>query len=120
MTLSVLSALSRLNVDPWLEAAELSELPKDTAALRLASLIARLPGGRWAQGDCEVIANRLIELLPRGSRSKCPWLDGPSVYLLSHSTGLRILSVLHSDLPRFSLQQAMNRRRGMIMLTGRP
>jgi hypothetical protein len=68
MPLTVLSALSRLDVDPWEEAAELSELPKDTAAQRLASLIARLPGGRWAQ-DATAIADRLIELLPRRSRS---------------------------------------------------
>ena len=92
MTLSVLSALSRLNVDPWLEAAELSELPKDTAARRLASLITRLPGGRWAQGDCEVIAKRLVELLPRGSRSKVPSTrQALGLPLISHSTGLRIL-----------------------------
>ena len=32
MPLTVLSALSRLDVDPWEEAAELSELPQDTAA----------------------------------------------------------------------------------------
>jgi hypothetical protein len=31
MPLSVLSALTRLNVDPWAEAAELTELSKDTA-----------------------------------------------------------------------------------------
>jgi hypothetical protein len=68
MPLTVLSALSRLSVDPWEEAAELSELPKETAAQRLASLIARLPGGRWAQ-DAKAIADRLIELLPRRSRS---------------------------------------------------
>jgi hypothetical protein len=43
--LSVLSALARLDVDPWMEAAELSELPKVAAAQRLASLVARLPGG---------------------------------------------------------------------------
>jgi hypothetical protein len=69
MPLTVLSALSRLDVDPWAEAAELSELPKDTAAQRLASLIARLPGGRWAQ-DAKAIADRLIELLPRRSCSR--------------------------------------------------
>jgi hypothetical protein len=69
MPLTVLSALSRLDVDPWKEAAELSELPKDAATQRLASLIARLPGGRWAQTDAKAIADRLIELLPRGSRS---------------------------------------------------
>ena len=89
MPLSVLSALSRLNVDPWVEAAELSELPKDTAALRLTSLIARLPGG-WAQADCEAIANRLIKLLPHGSRSAlAPRALG--LPLISHSAGLRIL-----------------------------
>ena len=33
--LTVLSALSRLDLDPWKEAAELSALPKDTAAGRL-------------------------------------------------------------------------------------
>ena len=65
MPLTVLSALSRLDVDPWEEAAELSELPKDTATQRLALLIARLPGGPWAQADLKGIADRLIELLPR-------------------------------------------------------
>src|ERR1700716_3376450 len=44
MPLSVLSALSRLDVDPWQEAAELSELPKGVATQRVASVIARLPG----------------------------------------------------------------------------
>ena len=68
MPLSVLSALSRLNVDPWREAAELSELPKGVATQRLASLIARLPGGRWPLADSRAIADRLIQLLPhRGS-----------------------------------------------------
>ena len=70
MPLSVLSALSRLNLDPWQEAAELSELPKDTATQRLATLIARQPGGRWAQADSKAIADRLIDLLPCRSRSR--------------------------------------------------
>jgi hypothetical protein len=38
MPLSVLSALARLDLDPWQEAAELSELPKGTATQRLAAL----------------------------------------------------------------------------------
>jgi hypothetical protein len=49
MPLTVLSAL--LGVDPWEEATELSGLPKEIAAQRLTSLIARLPGGFSAQGD---------------------------------------------------------------------
>src|SRR5258706_2025420 len=65
MPLTVLSALSRMDVDPWEEAAELSELPKDTATQRLALLIERLPGRRWARADTKAIAGRLIELLPR-------------------------------------------------------
>jgi len=65
MTLSLLSALARLNTDPWEEAAELSQLPKQTATLKLAAMIARLPPGAWAQVDCYAIADRLIKLLPR-------------------------------------------------------
>jgi hypothetical protein len=72
MPLSVLSALARLNLDPWREAVELSELPNHTATQRLASLIARLPGGRWAHEDCRAIADRLIELLPHRSPSRAP------------------------------------------------
>lgn len=70
MTLSVLSALARLDVDPWEEAVKLSELPKNTATQRLASLIAQLPGGQWTQADSRAIAVRLTELLPRRSSSK--------------------------------------------------
>jgi hypothetical protein len=84
MTLSVLSALARLDVDPWEEAAELSELPKSTATQRLASLIAQLPGGRWTLADSRAIAVRLIELLPRRSSSKVP--------LAEKAQGLREMS----------------------------
>jgi hypothetical protein len=72
MALSVLSALARLDIDPWKEADELSKLPKDTATQRLASLIARLHGGRWTQAESGAIADRLIELLPYRSPSHAP------------------------------------------------
>jgi hypothetical protein len=75
MPLSVLSALARLDVDPWQEAAELSELPKGTATQRLASLIARLPGGRWTLADSRAIADRLIELLPRCGTAEVPMTE---------------------------------------------
>jgi hypothetical protein len=70
MPLTVLSALSRLDVDPWKEAAELSELPKDAATRRLASLIAGLPGERWPLAEAMAIADPLIELLPRRRSSR--------------------------------------------------
>jgi hypothetical protein len=65
MLLSVLSALARLDVDPWQEAAKLARLPRETATLMLATLIAALPDGPSAPLDPGVVAARLIPLLPR-------------------------------------------------------
>ena len=38
-TLSVLSALARLDVDPWSEATSLARMPREAAAERLTALI---------------------------------------------------------------------------------
>ena len=75
MPLSVLSALVRLNVDPWQEAAKLARLPGKTATQRLASLIAPLPDGPSAQLDPGTIAARLIARLPRQASSNIPSRD---------------------------------------------
>ncbi len=64
MPLSVLSALTRLGIDPWQEAARLTRLPKEPATQSLASMIEALPGGRWAISDSGAIAARLVQLLP--------------------------------------------------------
>ena len=66
---SVLSALAQLDIDPWQEAAELAQLPGETATQRLASLMAALPDGPLADRDLETIAGRLIALLPRQASS---------------------------------------------------
>ena len=65
MLLSVLSALARLDIDPWQEAAKLAGLPGETATHRLASLIAELPDEPSPHPDPVTIAARLIALLPR-------------------------------------------------------
>jgi hypothetical protein len=65
MPLSVLSALARLDVDPWQEAAKLAKLPGGAAAQRLASLIAALPHEPSAYLNAGLIAARLVALLPR-------------------------------------------------------
>ena len=62
--LTVLSALARLNIDPWQESALLAGLSKDVATRRLTSIIASLPNGLWAPSDAGMIAARLIALLP--------------------------------------------------------
>lgn len=69
MTLSVLSALARLDVDPWQEAAALARLPRETAAQRLASSIASLPDWSSTHLEYGTIAARLIGLLPRQAKS---------------------------------------------------
>jgi hypothetical protein len=70
--LSVLSALARLDVDPWQEAAELTRLPQETAIQRLASLIRALPDGTSTHQDPKTIAARLIAFLPHEPRSAVP------------------------------------------------
>lgn len=64
MIVSLLSALARLDVDPWREAAELARLPPEAATLRLASLIAALPDRPSAHLASSTIAARLMALLP--------------------------------------------------------
>jgi hypothetical protein len=63
--LSVISALARLDVDPWQEAASLARMSRENATERLASLIGALPGELLAHLDSRTIAARLIALLPR-------------------------------------------------------
>jgi hypothetical protein len=73
MILSVLSALTRLGVDPRQEAGRLAQLPRELATQSLASMIGR-PNGRWAPSDSRVIAARLVELLPPGVDSNAPFI----------------------------------------------
>jgi hypothetical protein len=64
MPVSVLSALARLDLDPWEEAARLAALPKCNAARRLARILAHLPDASLAQRDVDAVASDLVELLP--------------------------------------------------------
>ena len=64
VVLTVLSALARLGVDPWDEAARLSELPKEAATKRLTLIVSRLPRGQGVQSTAAEIAARLVALLP--------------------------------------------------------
>jgi hypothetical protein len=69
MLLSVLSALARLDVDPWQAAGELAQLPRETATQRLAALIATLPDRPSAHLAPGTVATRLIVLLPHRASS---------------------------------------------------
>jgi hypothetical protein len=63
--LSVISALARLGVDPWEQAATLARLSVDGAVRELSALLARLPAIPGESLDPIILAKRLVSLLPR-------------------------------------------------------
>ena len=63
--LSVISALARLDLDPWSEAAKLAAMPGEAARQRLAALIAP-PSGANALSSTSNTVEQLIGLLPSG------------------------------------------------------
>jgi hypothetical protein len=87
MPLSVLSALARLEVDPWQEAAKLARLPEETAVQRMASLILALPDKPLE--DPATIAVRLVALLPDGVRSHAP--SRQALLAVSSASNFRLL-----------------------------
>jgi hypothetical protein len=74
--LTVLTALTRLGLDPWQEAARLSDLPREAAARALAATIATLPEGDWKVSEAGAIAARLVDCLPARSAPAVPSLKG--------------------------------------------
>jgi len=91
--LSVLSALTRLDLDPRDEAARLSHLTKEAAADQLARLIARLSDRSWTLSETRRIADRLIERLPTSPAGK-PDPFEPGAVLTPSSTGPQLLVYL--------------------------
>jgi hypothetical protein len=65
-TLNMLSALARLDLDPWREAARLADMPRSSAAAALASILERLPADHLKSSDREKLSQRLVEFLPEG------------------------------------------------------
>ena len=64
MRLSVLSALARMDVDPWQEATRLAAMPKAIAERTLVSTLDQVLGKSRNPSEMEVIAARLVQLLP--------------------------------------------------------
>ncbi len=69
MTLSVLSALARQDVDPWTEAERLSQLPQEKAVKEMLGFLDALPRRTLDCMDRVEVAARLCALLPRRSTS---------------------------------------------------
>jgi len=64
--LSILSALARLGMDPWGEAARLADMPRAGAASALAAILAKLPRSDPEVPDYVKISQDLVQLLPEG------------------------------------------------------
>jgi hypothetical protein len=62
--LSMISALTRLDLDPWDEAGRLSSMAKQEAVERLTGLLMRLPGMHRPSSEAQQIAAGLIDALP--------------------------------------------------------
>ena len=69
MQLSVVSALARIDVDPWEEATRLAAMPKAIAERALVSTLDQVLGKNRNPSETELIAARLVQLLPRRSES---------------------------------------------------
>ena len=70
--LSVISTLARLDLDPWVVAAELARMPAADAAGRLSSLLAGFVDNPPTQPDRATIATRLVGLLPSLAKTEVP------------------------------------------------
>ena len=65
MRLSVISALARMDVDPWEEAARLAALSTPDAERTLVATLELYPGQRQESTETEILAARLVALLPK-------------------------------------------------------
>jgi hypothetical protein len=65
MRLSVISALARMNVDPWEEATRLAAMPKAIAEKTLLSTLDLVSGRSWKSPEAAAVAARLVRLLPQ-------------------------------------------------------
>ncbi|KWV49863.1 hypothetical protein AS156_15150 [Bradyrhizobium macuxiense] len=76
--ISVVSALARLDVDPWEEAARLDEMIGARAQKRLISMLDRMSGQNWMDDQKKAVASRLVGLLPT-SRARSNPMPGSEV-----------------------------------------
>jgi hypothetical protein len=72
MPLSVVSMLARMELDPWVVAASLADLPAETAARKLAAWLDVLPDPTLKPAGPDSRATRLIALLPPRTNPNAP------------------------------------------------
>jgi hypothetical protein len=114
MLLSVLSALARLDLDPWREAADLARMPEETAKRRLTYLIEALPNRSLSLPEPEMISTRLVALLPCAGSFVASGEKLPGAWREAMSCYWSICSSWPAYLARNGLRRALIRRRKSI------
>lgn len=114
MLLSMLSALARLDLDPWFEAKTLSRLPAPAATERLTSLLSSLPIAQL-KAPASATVMRWVGLLPQPER-EAPWSPRAAGAKESKLNWPAIGLILAAFVVMFSAQFA--ERRGPIQPTG--
>jgi hypothetical protein len=94
MALNMLSALARSDLDPWDEAARLSEVPEKYAKARLAALIAALPGRPLIPAGCAGAAAQAVARLPRRAVPSVELPKAPRRFALAQHSWPIICAVL--------------------------
>lgn len=107
-SLSVLSALARMDVDPWEEASRLAAMPNPSAVKTLA--VALIQQKSWPDSEAEAVAARLIQLLPRDSErpqttAKTPASGAPLTGYWWIWVGFAVAMALHSPTHRATTKQ---------------
>lgn len=91
-SVSVLSVLARLNLDPWVEAAELAALGRNAAGARLSLLLSRCREVPQLGQTHQAVAQDLMRLLPERKTRLHPSRDAkPGAVTLSWGTVLTLL-----------------------------
>jgi len=84
LTLSVVSLLGRMDLDPWQEAAKLAGLPAEIAAQKLATLLAAQSDPSLKPADAGRMAIRLIAQLPGRPAADLGSLGAPRIRGVVH------------------------------------
>ena len=69
-SVTVLSALARLGLEPWDAASDLASLTRDEARSRLDTVLIRFTDVPTLKDNHAAVSRRLIDLLPKGARQQ--------------------------------------------------
>ena len=93
LSVSVVSLLARMNLDPWQEAGDLATLPAEAAATRLACSLDTLTDPILRQASSRTMVLGLLALLPRRTAAATP-TQGAGLAVASPDSRGRIAAII--------------------------